>query len=105
MTHHKRLAGILVFALGIGPMFATNAMAARSIATTPGAACHVTGGPNKGKSGTYDADGHCAGSWGMTECKDEYGEDTGKCVAGMGSTNNATIRNLQDGTIRQFRSN
>jgi hypothetical protein len=47
-----------------------------------GGACQVTGGANKGKSGTYDSDGWCVGDWGGTACKDDYGQDTGKCKDG-----------------------
>jgi hypothetical protein len=47
-----------------------------------GGACHVISGANKGKTGTYDADGDCAGSWGMSECKNQDGTDSGKCADG-----------------------
>jgi hypothetical protein len=46
-------------------------------------ACHVTGGANAGKSGTYtiDVDGiNCAGSWGSTSC------GSGKCKIGALTT-------------------
>jgi len=39
--------------------------------------CEVTGGPNKGKTGTYDGEGWCVGDWGGTECKGSDG--TSKC--------------------------
>jgi len=48
-----------------------------------GQACHVTSGPNSGKSGTYtnDVDGlNCAGSWGSTGCTGPNG--TSKCSDG-----------------------
>ena len=51
-----------------------------------GGACHVVSGANKGKSGTYDADGDCAGSWGMSECKNQDGTDSGKCADGKART-------------------
>ena len=44
-----------------------------------GGACSVVSGANSGKSGTYNADGDCAGSWGMSECKNQDGTDSGKC--------------------------
>ena len=52
--------------------------------TTPstGGACHVISGANKGKSGTYNADGDCEGAWGMSECKNSNGTDSGKCAVG-----------------------
>lgn len=39
-------------------------------------ACKVVGGANKGKRGTYDAEGACCGRWGCTEC---HGGNLGKC--------------------------
>ena len=46
-------------------------------------ACHVVGGPNKGKSGKYEKDRSCCGEepnyWGCTVCE---GANTGKCKDG-----------------------
>ncbi len=50
--------------------------------TSPSGACSVISGANSGKSGTYNADGDCAGSWGMSECTNQDGSDSGKCKAG-----------------------
>lgn len=49
---------------------------------TEGGACHVISGANKGKSGTYNADGDCEGSWGISECTNQDGTDSGRCAAG-----------------------
>jgi hypothetical protein len=52
---------------------------------TEGAACKVTSGPNKGKTGTYtrDDDGSlwCEGTWGGTECT---GDKCSDARAGVG---------------------
>jgi hypothetical protein len=46
-----------------------------------GGACHVVGGGNAGKSGTYDDEGACCDqAWGCTECG---GSNQGKCKDGM----------------------
>jgi hypothetical protein len=49
---------------------------------TTGGPCTVVAGPNKGKKGTFDEDGDCAGDWGATECK-TGGVDNKKCKAGL----------------------
>jgi hypothetical protein len=46
---------------------------------TAGGACKVVSGPNKGKTGTYDSEGWCTGSWGGTECVGSDGKSNGKC--------------------------
>ena len=82
--------------------FAINPLAINSVlglsggagSSNQGKACHVTGGANKGNSGTYDEDGACAGSWGATECG---GNNTGKCADGAtkkagGSGNTGTTK-------------
>jgi hypothetical protein len=53
----------LVAVIGLTPVFYSAKVMAKG---KEGAACKVVGGANKGKKGTYDADGDCAGSWGMT---------------------------------------
>ncbi|HVH41667.1 MAG TPA: hypothetical protein VM925_04970 [Labilithrix sp.] len=50
--------------------------------STPTGPCTVISGANKGKHGTFDEDGDCAGDWGMSECKNQDGSDSGKCKAG-----------------------
>lgn len=58
---------------------------AKPIKTEPGAdggVCHVTGGPNRGKTGKYDKGFCCDESqngWGCTECT---GSNAGKCADG-----------------------
>jgi hypothetical protein len=47
--------------------------------TSGGGACKVVSGPNKGKTGTYDGEGWCTGSWGGTECVGSDGKSNGKC--------------------------
>jgi hypothetical protein len=44
-----------------------------------GGKCKVVSGPNKGKTGTYDSEGWCTGSWGGTECVGSDGKSNGKC--------------------------
>jgi len=72
---HTFAALAAAFAIGmlIGPG------AAHAAAANQGKACHVVGGPNTGKSGTYDEDGDCAGDWGTTGCG---GSNAGKCKDG-----------------------
>ncbi len=48
---------------------------------TAGGKCEVTSGPNKGKTGTYDGEGWCTGSWGGTECKALDGSSKCKDIA------------------------
>lgn len=50
--------------------------------STPTGACTVISGANKGKKGTFNADGDCEGDWGLSECKNQDGTDSGKCKAG-----------------------
>jgi hypothetical protein len=74
--------GILVFTvlLGDGPSRATNVQGGPESA---GGVCHVVGGTNTGKTGTYDGDGSCCndgpGGWGCTDCN---GSNAGKCQDG-----------------------
>jgi hypothetical protein len=60
-----------------------------------GSACHVTSGSNKGKTGAYNSDGDCAGSWGITECNNngmnQDGSPTGKCADGKALTVRAPL--------------
>lgn len=65
---------------GIG--VATSAQVSSSGGGTTGGACTVISGANKGKTGTFNSDGDCAGSWGMSECTNQDGTDSGKCKAG-----------------------
>ena len=46
-------------------------------APTEGGSCKVTSGVNAGKTGTYDSDLDCCGSWGCTEC------GTSKCTSAL----------------------
>ena len=55
---------------------------AKDTTSTPSGPCTVISGSNKGKKGTYNEDGDCAGDWGMSECKNQDGTDSGKCQAG-----------------------
>ena len=55
---------------------------AKDTSPTPTGPCTVISGTNKGKKGTFNADGDCAGDWGMSECKNQDGTDSGKCQAG-----------------------
>lgn len=48
---------------------------------TSGGKCKVVSGPNKGKTGTFDGEGWCTGSWGGTECVGSDGKSNGKCQA------------------------
>jgi hypothetical protein len=53
---------------------------AKAVSTgTLGGKCKVVSGANSGKSGTYNADGDCEGDWGVSECKNQDGTDSGKC--------------------------
>lgn len=100
MIHAPRL-GTLATMFGIGLVLTTAACAgdlADDEATTPvgtatsalantgssvtGDACTVISGANKDKTGTINADGDCAGPWGMSECKNQDGTDSGKCKIG-----------------------
>ncbi len=78
-----RMRVTLAALLGLAPLLYAGELMAEGQGGTAkgkeGAACHVVGGPNTGKSGTYDKDGDCAGSWGATECG---GSNTGKCQDG-----------------------
>jgi len=47
-----------------------------------GGACTVIAGANKGKSGTFNADGDCEGAWGISECTNQDGTSSGRCRAG-----------------------
>jgi hypothetical protein len=51
--------------------------------TTTGGACTVVDGVNKGKKGTFNADGDCEGDWGLTECTNQDGTTNHKCQAGL----------------------
>lgn len=55
---------------------------AKDTTGTPTGPCTVISGANKGKKGTYNADGDCAGDWGISECTNQDGTDSGKCQAG-----------------------
>jgi hypothetical protein len=90
----------LVAVIGLTPVFYSAKVMAKG---KEGAACKVVGGANKGKKGTYDADGDCAGSWGMTECG---GANTGKCQdarkglsKGTGAVDSGGIK--QTGAVKQ----
>lgn len=79
---------ILVAILVISPLVSSaKAVAAEKTKKTnvytgkEGGACHVVSGDNKGKSGTYDNEGDCAGDFGATVCTKD-GKSNGKCADG-----------------------
>ena len=65
-----------------GPARSESQAQAKGGGGTTGGACSVISGANKGKTGTFNADGDCEGSWGLSECKNQDGTDSGKCKAG-----------------------
>ena len=76
---------ILVAILALSPLVssATAVAAEKNVYSgKEGAACHVVSGANKGKSGTYDSDGDCAGDFGATVCTGTDGKSNGKCADG-----------------------
>jgi hypothetical protein len=89
----KHTLAALATALAIGALVCPDTAGA---ATNGGKACHVVGGPNTGKSGTYDDEGACAGDWGATECG---GSNAGKCKDGAGKGKAQTGKS-QNGKIQ-----
>jgi hypothetical protein len=62
------LAGALAVASLVSLVVSTPTLAWNLPPSKIGKPCKVTGGPNAGKTGTYDEDGACAGTWGATDC-------------------------------------
>jgi len=77
------MAFAIIFSIqACGDLEAENSQLYRAQSETGGTAggkCRVVSGPNAGKTGTYDSEGWCTGTWGGTECKDSSGNDNGKC--------------------------
>ena len=100
---------ILVAILAISPLVSSATAVAdpkKDVYTgKEGAACHVVKGDNKGKSGTYDSAGDCAGDFGATVCKDLNGKPNGFCADGakIGGGKGNTHELLTDLLLDQVR--
>ena len=82
MVNPTKFFAVIGVACGLAFSVGSAVAAQKETGGATGGACHVISGANKGKSGTYNADGDCSGDWGISECKNQDGTDSGKCADG-----------------------